>query len=179
MALHGRRQLRREAPTTRSRSASRPRSVPLRHALSREQTNKNRRRCTFRTRLRAQGPDLPALDGGAHMYFCGLKGMMPGIPRDGGRASARRRHQLRGVARGSPGRRASGTSGCTKSSRPPQRRVGGSAEKSSERRARVLRVFGARRRHFPALFLFFRKAGVAHICLASGRRRLFKDSCHH
>ena len=48
---------------------------------------------------------------------------------------------------------------------------GSSGSPSSRRDARVLRVFWcASYAILPALFLFFRKAGVAHICLASGRR---------
>ena len=49
-------------------------------ALSREQRNKNGGKMYVQDKIEEYGDELfQLLDEGAHMYFCGLKGMMPGI----------------------------------------------------------------------------------------------------
>ena len=50
------------------------------YALSREQTNKNGGKMYIQDKVEEYKDQIfQLLDGGAHMYFCGLKGMMPGI----------------------------------------------------------------------------------------------------
>jgi ferredoxin--NADP+ reductase len=49
-------------------------------ALSREQTNKDGGKMYIQDRVEEYADEIFArLDNGAHIYFCGLKGMMPGI----------------------------------------------------------------------------------------------------
>jgi len=50
------------------------------YALSREQTNAKGGKMYIQDKVEEYGDEIfDLLDGGAHMYFCGLKGMMPGI----------------------------------------------------------------------------------------------------
>lgn len=50
------------------------------YALSREQTNKSGGKMYIQDRVEEYADEIfDLLDNGAHMYFCGLKGMMPGI----------------------------------------------------------------------------------------------------
>ena len=52
----------------------------LTYAISREQQTPDGRKMYVQDRLAAHGEELfERLDKGAHIYFCGLKGMMPGI----------------------------------------------------------------------------------------------------
>ena len=49
-------------------------------ALSREQKNKNGGKMYVQDKIEEYSDEIfKLLDGGAHIYFCGLKGMMPGI----------------------------------------------------------------------------------------------------
>lgn len=49
-------------------------------ALSREQKNKNAGKMYVQDKIEEYSDEIfKLLDGGAHIYFCGLKGMMPGI----------------------------------------------------------------------------------------------------
>merc|ERR1712086_867926 len=49
-------------------------------ALSREQTNKDGGKMYIQDKVEEYSDDVfSKLEGGAHIYFCGLKGMMPGI----------------------------------------------------------------------------------------------------
>merc|ERR1712230_336315 len=49
-------------------------------ALSREQTNKDGGKMYIQDKVEEYADDVfNRLDNGAHIYFCGLKGMMPGI----------------------------------------------------------------------------------------------------
>merc|ERR1712203_551635 len=49
-------------------------------ALSREQTNKDGGKMYIQDKVEEYADEIfDRLDKGAHMYFCGLKGMMPGI----------------------------------------------------------------------------------------------------
>merc|ERR1711998_54686 len=49
-------------------------------ALSREQTNKSGGKMYIQDRMEEYAEEIfDRLDKGAHIYFCGLKGMMPGI----------------------------------------------------------------------------------------------------
>jgi len=57
-----------------------PKQFRLDYALSREQKNKNGDKMYIQDKVEEYSEELFAkMDGGAHMYFCGLKGMMPGI----------------------------------------------------------------------------------------------------
>merc|ERR1711937_176303 len=57
-----------------------PDNFRLDYALSREQTNKKGGKMYIQDKVEEYADEIFAkLDGGAHMYFCGLKGMMPGI----------------------------------------------------------------------------------------------------
>ena len=52
----------------------------LDYALSREQTNKKGGKMYIQDKVEEYSDDIfNRLDNGAHIYFCGLKGMMPGI----------------------------------------------------------------------------------------------------
>ena len=52
----------------------------LDYALSREQTNKKGGKMYIQDKVEEYADDIfNRLDNGAHIYFCGLKGMMPGI----------------------------------------------------------------------------------------------------
>merc|ERR1712078_513379 len=52
----------------------------LDYALSREQTNKKGGKMYIQDNVEEYSDDIfNRLDNGAHIYFCGLKGMMPGI----------------------------------------------------------------------------------------------------
>merc|ERR1712054_234911 len=49
-------------------------------ALSREQTNKDGGKMYIQDKVEEYSDEIfTRMDNGAHMYFCGLKGMMPGI----------------------------------------------------------------------------------------------------
>jgi ferredoxin--NADP+ reductase len=57
-----------------------PDNFRLDYALSREQTNKSGGKMYIQDKVEEYADEVFAkLDAGAHMYFCGLKGMMPGI----------------------------------------------------------------------------------------------------
>ena len=57
-----------------------PENFRLDYALSREQENKNGGKMYIQDKVEEYADEIFAkLDSGAHMYFCGLKGMMPGI----------------------------------------------------------------------------------------------------
>merc|ERR1719482_1569636 len=57
-----------------------PEHFRLTYAISREQTTDDGRKMYVQDRLAEQAEELfERLDRGAHIYFCGLKGMMPGI----------------------------------------------------------------------------------------------------
>ncbi len=57
-----------------------PEQFRLDYALSREQTNKSGGKMYIQDKVEEYADEIFAkLDAGAHMYFCGLKGMMPGI----------------------------------------------------------------------------------------------------
>jgi len=57
-----------------------PKQFRLDYALSREQKNKNGDKMYIQDKVEEYSEELFAkMDSGAHMYFCGLKGMMPGI----------------------------------------------------------------------------------------------------
>merc|ERR1719231_1260502 len=57
-----------------------PSQFRLDYALSREQTNKSGGKMYIQDKVEEYKDQVfDLLDGGAHMYFCGLKGMMPGI----------------------------------------------------------------------------------------------------
>mmetsp|Transcript_9649 Transcript_9649/g.32705 ORF Transcript_9649/g.32705 Transcript_9649/m.32705 type:complete len:379 (+) Transcript_9649:52-1188(+) len=59
---------------------SHPKNFRLDYALSREQTNKAGGKMYIQDKVEEYADEIFAkLEGGAHMYFCGLKGMMPGI----------------------------------------------------------------------------------------------------
>merc|ERR1712100_877345 len=52
----------------------------LDYALSREQTNKKGGKMYIQDKVEEYSEEIfTRMDNGAHMYFCGLKGMMPGI----------------------------------------------------------------------------------------------------
>jgi len=54
--------------------------VRLDYALSRESTNSKGGKMYIQDKMQEYADEVfGALDGGAHIYFCGLKGMMPGI----------------------------------------------------------------------------------------------------
>merc|ERR1711871_32368 len=57
-----------------------PKNFKYDYALSREQTNKNGGKMYIQDKVEEYSSDIfDRLDKGAHIYFCGLKGMMPGI----------------------------------------------------------------------------------------------------
>merc|ERR1712054_161425 len=57
-----------------------PDNFRLDYALSREQTNKNGGKMYIQDKVAEYADEIfTRMDNGAHMYFCGLKGMMPGI----------------------------------------------------------------------------------------------------
>merc|ERR1719267_174206 len=57
-----------------------PEQFRLDYALSREQTNKSGGKMYIQDKVEEYADEIFAkLDAGAHIYFCGLKGMMPGI----------------------------------------------------------------------------------------------------
>jgi len=57
-----------------------PKNFKLDYALSREQTNQKGGKMYIQDKVEEYSDDIfNRLDKGAHMYFCGLKGMMPGI----------------------------------------------------------------------------------------------------
>jgi len=57
-----------------------PTKFRLDYALSREQTNKSGGKMYIQDKVEEYADEVFAkLDNGAHIYFCGLKGMMPGI----------------------------------------------------------------------------------------------------
>merc|ERR1712078_717154 len=57
-----------------------PDNFKLDYALSREQTNKNGGKMYIQDKVEVYSDEIfNRLDNGAHIYFCGLKGMMPGI----------------------------------------------------------------------------------------------------
>uniref|UniRef100_X5CVA4 ferredoxin--NADP(+) reductase n=1 Tax=Tisochrysis lutea TaxID=1321669 RepID=X5CVA4_9EUKA len=59
---------------------SHPDNFRVDYALSREQTNKNGGKMYIQDKVAEYSDEIfTRMDNGAHMYFCGLKGMMPGI----------------------------------------------------------------------------------------------------
>merc|ERR1719379_39457 len=57
-----------------------PDNFKLDYALSREQTNVNGGKMYIQDKVAEYSDEIfERMDNGAHMYFCGLKGMMPGI----------------------------------------------------------------------------------------------------
>jgi len=57
-----------------------PDNFRLDYALSREQTNKKGGKMYIQDKVEEYADEIfSKLEGGAHIYFCGLKGMMPGI----------------------------------------------------------------------------------------------------
>jgi ferredoxin--NADP+ reductase len=57
-----------------------PNQFRLDYALSREQNNKNGGKMYIQDKVEEYADEIfTKLDSGAHIYFCGLKGMMPGI----------------------------------------------------------------------------------------------------
>ena len=57
-----------------------PENFRLDYALSREQENKNGGKMYIQDKVEEYSDEIfQKLENGAHMYFCGLKGMMPGI----------------------------------------------------------------------------------------------------
>merc|ERR1712178_437469 len=57
-----------------------PDNFRLDYALSREQTNKKGGKMYIQDKVEEYSNEIfERMDKGAHMYFCGLKGMMPGI----------------------------------------------------------------------------------------------------
>ena len=57
-----------------------PDNFRLDYALSREQTNKKGGKMYIQDKVEEYSEEIfTRMDNGAHMYFCGLKGMMPGI----------------------------------------------------------------------------------------------------
>lgn len=57
-----------------------PENFKVDYALSREQTNKDGGKMYIQDKVGEYSDDIfNRMDAGAHMYFCGLKGMMPGI----------------------------------------------------------------------------------------------------
>ena len=57
-----------------------PNQFRLDYALSREQTNKSGGKMYIQDKVEEYADEIfSKLEGGAHIYFCGLKGMMPGI----------------------------------------------------------------------------------------------------
>ena len=61
-------------------AARKPDNFRLTYAISREQSTADGRKMYVQDRLAEHAEELfERLDKGAHIYFCGLKGMMPGI----------------------------------------------------------------------------------------------------
>ena len=61
-------------------TAANPDNFRVDYALSREQTNKNGGKMYIQDKVEEYSDEIfNRLDNGAHIYFCGLKGMMPGI----------------------------------------------------------------------------------------------------
>merc|ERR1712182_125097 len=57
-----------------------PDNFRLDYALSREQTNQKGGKMYIQDKVAEYSDEIfTRMDNGAHMYFCGLKGMMPGI----------------------------------------------------------------------------------------------------
>ena len=57
-----------------------PANFRLGYALSREQTNVDGGKMYIQDKVKEYSDEIfDRMDKGAHMYFCGLKGMMPGI----------------------------------------------------------------------------------------------------
>jgi len=57
-----------------------PKNFKLDYALSREQTNVDGGKMYIQDKVKEYSDEIfDRMDKGAHMYFCGLKGMMPGI----------------------------------------------------------------------------------------------------
>ena len=57
-----------------------PKNFKLDYALSREQTNVDGGKMYIQDKVKEYADEIfDRMDKGAHMYFCGLKGMMPGI----------------------------------------------------------------------------------------------------
>jgi len=57
-----------------------PKNFRVDYALSREQTNKDGGKMYIQDKVAEYSDEIfTRMDNGAHMYFCGLKGMMPGI----------------------------------------------------------------------------------------------------
>ena len=57
-----------------------PNNFRVDYALSREQTNKDGGKMYIQDKVAEYSDEIfTRMDNGAHMYFCGLKGMMPGI----------------------------------------------------------------------------------------------------
>merc|ERR1712006_5944 len=118
-----------------------PDNFRLDYALSCEQTNKDGGKMYIQDKVAEYSDEIfTRMDNGAHMYFCGLKGMMPGITTMLEGVSRRRALSGRTSSR-SGRRRASGTSrsirACPRShhglclpfarKEPRSRRVGASA----------------------------------------------------
>jgi len=60
--------------------AKAPENFRLDYALSREQSNKDGGKMYIQDKVEEYSDEIfSKLEGGAHIYFCGLKGMMPGI----------------------------------------------------------------------------------------------------
>ena len=61
-------------------ASRKPDNFRLTYAISREQTTADGRKMYVQDRLAESAEELfNRLDAGGHIYFCGLKGMMPGI----------------------------------------------------------------------------------------------------
>ena len=57
-----------------------PNNFKMDYALSREQTNKKGGKMYIQDKVEEYSDEIfQRLDKGGHIYFCGLKGMMPGI----------------------------------------------------------------------------------------------------
>jgi len=95
-----------------------PDTFRLDYALSREQTNVDGGKMYIQDKVKEYADEVfERMDSGAHMYFCGLKGMMPGITEMLEGVSPRRASSGRRSSR-SGRRRASGMSRCTRSDIP-------------------------------------------------------------
>merc|ERR1712146_114996 len=91
-----------------------PNNFRLDYALSREQTNVDGGKMYIQDKVKEYSDEIfDRMDKGAHMYFCGLKGMIPASPTCS-RASPRRRASSSRTSSRSGRRPASGTSRCTK-----------------------------------------------------------------
>ena len=72
-------------------AAREPDNFRLTYAISREQTTADGRKMYVQDRLAENAEELfERLDKGAHLYVCGLKGMMPGITETLSRVAADR-----------------------------------------------------------------------------------------